>query len=94
MDFRPWIGVILASVVNVLFYSNLIPVYTVVRTMIFADEVYKAAIFPSNLMASLDAVLYWGPLIVLIGGILYAIIATIIPQESDTWAAQARRYQR
>ena len=85
---------ILASVVNIIFYSNLLPVYFNIRAKIFSDNILVTAAkwIPSNMVATMDAVLNWTPLIILIGATLYAIVATILPSESDTW--QGERYTR
>ena len=94
MDFRPWIGVILASVVNMVWFSQLYPVYAYIRTMIFNSDVLNLASkwLPGNMIGILDTSLYWTPLIILGGTIIYAVIASIVPREATISTAPRGRW--
>ena len=82
-----WVGVILASLVNVIYYSQLFPVYKVVRSMIYDAGILGQGVIPSNLVNLLNATLNWGPLVVLIGVIFYALLASVYERTGNTWRA-------
>ena len=87
MSLQVWVGVILASLVNVIYYSQLFPVYKVIRSTIFDSAILGKGVVPANLITMLDTTLNWGPLIVLIGVIFYAILASIFEKTGETWRA-------
>ena len=87
MSMQIWVGVILASLVNVVYYSQLFPVYSVIRTLIFNSNILGSGVVPGNLINLLDSTLNWGPLVVLIGVIFYAILASIFERTGETWRA-------
>ena len=85
MSLQIWVGVILASLVNVVYYSQLFPVYKIVRSMLL--PLAGTGIVSPNLVSLLNTTLNWGPLVVLIGIIFYAILASIFARPGEDWRA-------
>ena len=85
MSMQIWVGVILASLVNVIYYSQLFPVYKVVRSMIYDSGILGQGVIPANLVDLLNATLNWGPLVALLGVIFYALLASVYERTGNTW---------
>ena len=77
MSVKAWVGVIIASIVNVVAYSGIFPVYTIIRAKFFSEDLLGHGVIAPGLIGILDSTLNWAPLIMLIGAFIWAIVSSI-----------------
>ncbi len=78
MSLRAWAGFIAVSLVCVMFYTGILPVWDVLTTLAVTHHV------PEDYIRLLDRVLYWAPFIVLVAALVHAVFSPSFRRRA-TW---------
>jgi divalent metal cation (Fe/Co/Zn/Cd) transporter len=78
MGLRAWAGFIALSIVTMLFYVGILPVWDTIKTMCLSYGVSP------HLLLILDKSLYWAPLIILVAAFIHAVTSPAF-RRYTTW---------
>lgn len=78
MSLRAWSGFIAVSLVCMIFYTGILPVWDIVTTFALAHGV------SDDFIQLLDRVLYWAPFIVVFAALVHAVLSPSFRRRA-TW---------